>query len=77
MKPLYQCLHIRNTMYKDIKIIVRLTAFVSAVARGVVPLFAQNSDNEQPRDMQRRTRWSASLPAPAAQRLGGMVLGQR
>ena len=36
MKLLYQCLDIRNTMYKALKRIAKLTAFASAVALGVV-----------------------------------------
>jgi hypothetical protein len=46
MELLYQCLAIRNTMYKALKRIAKLTAFASALALGVVPLFAQNSDNQ-------------------------------
>jgi hypothetical protein len=36
----------KNTMYKARKRISKLTVFASAMALGVVPLFAQNSDNE-------------------------------
>jgi hypothetical protein len=46
MKLLYQCSDIRNTMHKALKRIAKLTAFASAVALGVAPLFAQNSENE-------------------------------
>ena len=46
MKKLYQYLDIRNTLYKPLKRIVKLTAFASTLALGVVPLFAENPDNE-------------------------------
>jgi hypothetical protein len=39
-------LHIRNTRYKTLKRIAKLTAFASVMALGVVPLFAQDSDNQ-------------------------------
>ena len=46
MKLLYQRFDILNTMYKALQRIAKLTVFASAVALGVVPLCAENSDNE-------------------------------
>ena len=46
MKQLYQYWDIRNPLYKPLKRIVKLTAFASTLALGVVPLFAENPDNE-------------------------------
>ena len=46
MKQLYQCSDIRNTLYKPLKRIAKLTALASAVALGVVPLFAENPVKE-------------------------------
>ena len=44
MKLLYQRFDILNTMYKALQRIAKLTVFASAVALGVVPLFAQDSN---------------------------------
>ena len=46
MKLLYQCTDIRNTIYDALKRMAKLTAFLSAVALGVVHLFAQNFENQ-------------------------------
>ena len=46
MKLLHQSFEIQNTILRALKRITKLTAFGSVVALGVVPLFAQNSDNE-------------------------------
>jgi hypothetical protein len=45
-KLLHQSFEIQNTFLRALKRITKLTAFGSVVALGVVPLFAQNSDNE-------------------------------
>ena len=46
MKKLYQYLDIRNTLYEALKRIAKLAAFTGTLALGVLPLFAENPDNE-------------------------------